>query len=1741
MKSRHIMILAVAAAVLGGGNALAQNTNDYNNSSVVHRAGKWYRSDYREAHSRGQGSDNFDNGMGTEADGMKPNPIHPQEKLIQKTHEYREDVYINPGYERTLLIPAINGNSTEYFNYQRWYNFREDGALDLNYISFPENSGNAYVMKDGVYCGRFLKSDVGQNSSLRSVTVKVPDDFNTPYYLACDLSDYNDVSKPENNGATFYEPTLGLRAIYTIRPASEIKNKINKTDYYEKHDIHFPAHRISTKTPEQVALDMFASNYFVDGENGDCGALTVKFDYGNSGIDESYLSLPSETVKGDVRKISFDQKKDIPDGTVVYINVTKNDGYMIAQFKLTFDANTEGLTLDNINTIKNDKTNPLYFRTNEYLEENFGKPLTSLDFDFDATDKPNKLSGQPNIDYYPYPLSWTTSSYGFFAADGFVHMNDGQITQWGQYCITTGGYNLTKSHLLPGSKYHVYIDANQFPGTICELPFDTKLCPSSKLYFTAWISSLNNRATGGETVEDGSVLFILKGIDDDESEHVIYTQASGQIEDTGNKPWYQVYFEFNSAGQPYDRYVLEVFNNCASTAGGDFCIDDIRIYISPMEVDANTIKPLCTSDSEAEVQVNINYERLLDRLGLKEVKSQGDETISKGYYTFVNKTAYDRLITSGTDYHEAFEKAVVHGNGVYKGSTSNYFGSMGFSTFFESTSPGVTVDGTGSGEGRRISFLASVAANNSSQGFVTLVVGDEYYIAFTNTDISNVQGDKDESLAYKLAEYFDMDDPDCGIRGTFRVEGSLVINVDGEVSTDAATVCKGQQPLIDVQMKDHQGHIVEDAVFDWYFGSIQDFNAHKTEPIAEDEGESHGLADALARFRAWYPEVTSVTDTIVPRENPDDKERTLYKEDIDLIEQLSTDYNTGGLNAKLTLSASKNLAIRLMQETTYVVLVPIGEEPTPAEGETALSICWEPTEMRLYAQDGAPLLDVGRKDVDYRKVGDYAVKVRLGKLQYDNMNNLTVPVRNPRLDNGKSATVKSLANNKNLYLTWTDDPRYAEELEQGGYAFVVGQLAEEFTIAPNTPTNASNVVISFNKQSTEFTPREGYHYSVAFEFTTDDIGDDVPECNGQLVIPLVIVPDYEVWTGGPGDNWNDDSKWRRAEPDEIKKAADSGYMTNADNGTSAGYVPLSATRVVIPTDNGIKLYTAGQLADAGGILDLYGCKGDLTDPTANIEYDLAVAYQQNAAGTDGRYIAGLYYTNRCYRIHFNARGQMLNSHLLTYDRAWTNVEVPTGRWTTVATPLQGVFTGDWYTKTTGEETAEYFTDLKFGSGNNRLQPYVLQRSWNEHAVINEGGDGVDDGSHVESAHTSNVTWSSTYNDIDIQTKPGEGFSVLVGKGSATQDGGTVEFRLPKEDTKFEGFDATFTRRQVNTGLLFSDNLKQAEKDTVKVSPSHDGRYVLIGNPFTSSLDMDEFFDENKGFDKVYWTATDSDPYTGVEGGDGNWLTSGGTSAAVVPPYTAFYVRVGQTVPSSTPLDIVFSRNMAVMPADDGTGTQALQGMTLLAAGAKGNSTALLRYDAAADNGYAKSEDVQLMRESAGTAAPLVYTVAGDMAANINQVKDLQQIPLGLFAADGDVTTLTFTGTDALLEPSLYDAELNTDTPITEGMTLSVNGSSHGRYFIRARGAGEGTSGISEVVGDADGDVTVYSVAERQVVVSSSAGLRAVRVYAVGGQLLKSESVADGRTAVTLDGVDSGVAIVRVTTAAGTTVKKITVK
>ena len=255
----------------------------------------------------------------------------------------------------------------------------------------------------------------------------------------------------------------------------------------------------------------------------------------------------------------------------------------------------------------------------------------------------------------------------------------------------------------------------------------------------------------------------------------------------------------------------------------------------------------------------------------------------------------------------------------------------------------------------------------------------------------------------------------------------------------------------------------------------------------------------------------------------------------------------------------------------------------------------------------------------------------------------------------------------------------------------------------------------------------------------------------------------------------------------------------------------------------------------------------------------------------------------------------------------------------------------------------------------------------------------------------------------------------------------------------------------------------------------------------------------------------------------------------------FFVQLAE---GSTDNTVKFTADMQKFETTAAGGAET-QAFTITADDGKAKSGAVLAYADNAENAFNAAEDARLMRNLLGNNANelSVYTVAGDKAASVNQVKDLQQIPLGLFAADGDVTTLTFTGTDALLEPSLYDAELNTDTPITEGMTLSVSGASHGRYFIRAKGAGsgsDGSTGVTDVTGGGN-DVSVYSVEPCQVVVSSGAELMEVGVYSVGGSLLKRESVGGGSTSCKLYGVDSGVAVVRVVTADGTFTRKITVR
>ena len=312
---------------------------------------------------------------------------------------------------------------------------------------------------------------------------------------------------------------------------------------------------------------------------------------------------------------------------------------------------------------------------------------------------------------------------------------------------------------------------------------------------------------------------------------------------------------------------------------------------------------------------------------------------------------------------------------------------------------------------------------------------------------------------------------------------------------------------------------------------------------------------------------------------------------------------------------------------------------------------------------------------------------------------------------------------------------------------------------------------------------------------------------------------------------------------------------------------------------------------------------------------------------------------------------------------------------------------------------------------------------------------------------------------------------------------------------------------------------------------------MVGNPFMAPLDVQAFVESNSDvLAQKYWISSDLTT-AAVTYDESNKTWSENTS--LIAPYSVFYVQIAEkaTPDEKGNFKVKFTADMQKFETTStGEGSQTVS-LKITAEDAEGSSSAAVRYAASASNGFGM-EDAQMISGLTGNAdnAPKVYTVAGNTAVSVNQLKDAQRIPLGVTAADGSVVTLTFSGVAAVKDAAIYDAELQSETPLYEGYQLTVNGPSYGRYFLI--GHGSGTTGITET--GADGNVSVSSIVPRQVVVTSDTALRSVSVWSAGGALLKKVS-PNGNFTCTLNGVDSGMVVVRTETESGSQVTKIRVR
>ena len=482
----------------------------------------------------------------------------------------------------------------------------------------------------------------------------------------------------------------------------------------------------------------------------------------------------------------------------------------------------------------------------------------------------------------------------------------------------------------------------------------------------------------------------------------------------------------------------------------------------------------------------------------------------------------------------------------------------------------------------------------------------------------------------------------------------------------------------------------------------------------------------------------------------------------------------------------------------YVKFVAIPIEANMNEAaKDFVYICAEPQPFKVRVSDHAPHMQVGFSEKHY-PAGLGTLSVRISKSQFEklvdhgdgNYKELHIPLRDINVvtpsctgvkmaDAGSDLLKVRIANStdslmqdyimKNIVM----DENNAWPPAVGKVDYLVGKHDNYWTQGERERL----LKIHFDK---EFQVREGYSYTLRYYFIEELNAGYQFTCNGNADIIIKIVPDYQVWTGGADNtDWSNDDNWRRADYDELyagngtdlrhylpngKQGQDpttTNFITPADRSRMQGFAPLYCTNILMMTSENfgqvysgttttVKVKPASELYDDGDEV-VNGVKTGFPAlrPTASplIRYDFQAhewvqdSITAHSAWTYralGDMVTELYNDNVCDSIAFQSETELINAHLLDYNKAWVEFALPKNKWHLVSSPLQGTLSGEWYAPTwSGRQETTYFEPITFDGlpvasitsatgtynlGYDRFAPAVYQRQWDKaKAVLYERG------------------------------------------------------------------------------------------------------------------------------------------------------------------------------------------------------------------------------------------------------------------------------------------------------------------------------------------------------------------------------------------------------------------------------------
>ena len=1352
----------------------------------------------------------------------------------------------------------------------------------------------------------------------------------------------------------------------------------------------------------------------------------------------------------------------------------------------------------------------------------------------------------------------------------------------------------------------LYIDASDLPGKIASIDFAGMPCKASRLFVSAWMSSpdrdnespanvvfsiqgfKNGKATTLYSYCPGSIL----GDARDAQKNILRTRTNGDI-----GIWQQVYFSFvNKNADDLDSFRLTIDNACTNTKGGDILIDDVEVFSVKPEVQIERTIPVC-GDQLTLCKMTVDYDQVRAQLGLNTGEVLTDNP--KVWYCLLDKEMFDAELgfdtgkpegqerlyrMSDAEVKPAFVKALL-GDPNSQASGEGIFRSVEFKTNFDSLPVFKYRDAVAA-------TVGMASREVTSAGVRHFVISDkvkeprikpnhDYYFLF-------VPRFSDDPVTLANAFHSFEINTRCSVRCKFRTLSPIrvVTDADDEAAVEHETqTCAGKSVSLSVKQvgEDAEGNIGERIVqYDWWRdyvgGAFTDvcINVDNATWRVLKKNENRlsneiSLREALLAFRHFYPKATTVAGA-APK---NDEGYTLEQSVIDVLHQFTL--NSADKVASLVL-LNNTCNIYVPAATPQGEILKVTVVPIDHEDSSGTQYCYDPQQVGIKVSGEAPQLFDGQPGNQYKypeKLTNVPVRSSLAAVAEVRAgadgsvaNVLRVPLRGIKTVTDGAIGLTSVS--PEVFLAGTNDPNMkayetmAAE-ERAGLSVqnfrIVGQLRK--LVADTADRENAYADIVFNS---DFQPREGYVYTLRFNYRERFNAGSTAQttvCDGNVLVDLIIVPKYQKWTGAAGNtDWTNDANWQRADLADLHFKADTetGYATNANNGTAQGYVPMLHTSVIVTPDKaGPQLYETNYAGADDQFLNFVDHEDEQRTATPDIEYALLAAPEADK----GVNLCGIYTPYQSKDLVVQSGGELLHAERLSYEKAWVEYALTPDRWYTLGSPLRQSYAGEWYAPNNDAcQATPYFKDVKYNTAHyHRFAPAVYQRSWDkakstlyylEPYSANKPQEAKVDTTTENIYQAAN--WSAVYNDVREAYSQG-GFSVKVnGIGIGAQKYTKSLFRLPKEDTAYgyytelnETDRRTYPVDRTHHHKLATDQLKSGTDLTVTLTNENaNNKFFLVGNPFACALDLNEFFKENETQlnGAKYWVLTAG----GQEGAmrqpnAGEWISVNGTTEAALaslPSGQGFFVEGKE---GTNTITLKFTADMQTSLHTSGTllrapaiGRAEAPMLRIRASRSGQGSEALVVKDTTAVNGYEAAEDMQLLLDNSLQEIPMVYTLAGNRTSTINRRRSLWRVPLGVLSNSEEPVQLTFSGMRSFGETlSLLDSQTGAVTPLrgngnADSVKVEVPGVTTGRYFILSseRPALEDEQDFTQPLIQADnGSVTISS--------SAAHVLTYVRIVAADGRTVYKLTPYVSRLSLKLP---TGVYVVEARTDEGESVGKV---